>query len=584
MSFSKVNKILDSNSILKEEIDKPEVLGLAQSSGGEEPPMIPDEMLFALQDRVGVNRVQQACIDGNLHVLERMNCDEFDYVDSYGTTPLMLAIEHDHKAIAYYLLRSRMINLNLHKKDNAGRSALSMAKEKGWDDIVDLIRNTMENPVYNNMELYYATINGYLDSVTELLPKIDEPGFATKETWINTYPLFGNIFHAACCGGNLEIVKLLMEYGAEINSRSYNRERHNFYYATTPILVACRYGHAHLVEYLLTQDGVQYDIIELFHIAVEYGHYAVMDLLLRKIRAENIALDLNRGLEFHASWYGTPLDKACRSGQVDIVDRLIAEGIDMKEEDNISAITTAIWNADNPEYPAIDILDRLLAECDRQGISIPLTAPEIAIIACNRNRADILDRLIIHGFDFNLGNRHGEYPLITAAIKGHEAIVDRLLSLSVDVNQRDSEGKTALFQAARHNNLEIVKLLVNNGADINIPDNKGVTPLMRVAETCFTEVVKYLLNSGADTSLKDKGGRSALDYASSSSLYFMQENLALIRDADIQKNLYKSPSSSSQSVNNPYMLWSSNRANLPEEESVKSEIISEEKAFTFQSK
>ncbi|HBP6870995.1 TPA: ankyrin repeat domain-containing protein, partial [Legionella pneumophila] len=356
-----------------------------------------------------------------------------------------------------------------------------------------------------------------------------------------------------------------------------------FYYATTPILVACRYGHAHLVEYLLTQDGIQYDIIELFHIAVEYGHYAVMDLLLRKIRAENIALDLNRGLEFHASWYGTPLDKACRSGQVDIVDRLIAEGIDMKEEDNISAITTAIWNADNPEYPAIDILDRLLAECDRQGISIPLTAPEIAIIACNRNRADILDRLIIRGFDFNLGNRHGEYPLITAAIKGHEAIVDRLLSLSVDVNQRDSEGKTALFQAARHNNLEIVKLLVNNGADINIPDNKGVTPLMYVAETCFTAVVKYLLNSGADTSLKDNQGRSALDCAKPYT-FWGQENLALIRDADIQQNSYKSSSSSAQSSNNPYTLWSSNTTSLTEEEGVKSETITEEKALTFQSK
>ncbi|HAT9089118.1 TPA: ankyrin repeat domain-containing protein [Legionella pneumophila subsp. pneumophila] len=583
MSFSKISKTLESNSILKKEIDNQEVLGLTGSSGGEEPPMIPDEMLFALLNRVGVNLVQQACIDGNLHLLSRMECDEFEHVDSHGTTPLMLAIEHDHRAIADYLLQSRMINLNLHKKDNAGRSALSMAKEKGWDDIVDLIRNTMKNNWRNNRELYYAAINGYLDSVTELLTKIDEPGFDTKEFYINTYPLFGNIFHAVCCGGNLEIVKLLMEHGAEINSRSYNRERHNFYYATTPILVACRYGHAHLVEYLLTQDAVQYDIIELFHIAVEYGHYAVMDLLLRKIRAENIALDLNRGLEFHASWYGTPLDKACKSGQVDIVDRLIAEGIDMKEEENISAIITAIWKADNPDYPAVDILERLLAECDRQGVCIPLTAPNIAIIACNRNRVDILDRLIIRGVDFNLGNRHGDYPLITAAAQGHTAIVDRLLSLSVDVNQRDSEGKTALFQAASHNNLETVKLLVNNGADINIPDNNGVTPLMFVASTCYTEVVKYLLKAGADTSLKDNKGRLALD-CSKPYTFWGQENLALIRDADIQQNSYKSSNSSTQSSNNPYTLWSSNRTSLTEEEGVKSETITEEKTLTFQSK
>ncbi|HAT1847708.1 TPA: ankyrin repeat domain-containing protein [Legionella pneumophila] len=583
MSFSKINKTLESNSILKREIDNQEVLGLTGSSGGEEPPMIPDEMLFALLNRVGVNLVQQACIDGNLDLLEGMECEEFEYVDSHGTTPLMLAIEHDHKAIAYYLLQSRMINLNLHKKDNAGRSALSMAKEKGWDDIVDLIGNTMKNNWRNNRELYYAAINGYLDSVTELLTKIDEPGFDTKEFYINTYPHFGNIFHAACCGGNLEIVKLLMEHGAEINSRSYVRERDNFYYATTPILVACRYGHANLVEYLLTQDAVQYDIIELFHIAVEYGHYAVMDLLLRKIRAENVALDLNRGLEFHASWYATILDKACKSGQVDIVDRLIAEGIDMKEEENISAIITAIWKADNPDYPAVDILERLLAECDRQGVCIPLTAPNIAIIACNRNRVDILDRLIIRGVDFNLGNRHGDYPLITAAAQGHTAIVDRLLSLSVDVNQRDSEGKTALFQAASHNNLETVKLLVNNGADINIPDNNGVTPLMYVASTCYTEVVKYLLNAGADTSLKDNQGRSALDCAKPCA-FWGQENLALIRDADIQQNSYKSSSSSAQSSNNPYTLWSSNTTSLTGEEGVKSETITEEKTLIFQSK
>lgn len=139
-------------------------------------------------------------------------------VNNRGETLLMLAIKYGHKQMALFLARSLF---HLHKIDNSGKSALSLAHEKGWEDIVQLILESINNREARIRELHYAAIHGYVESVSQLLGIIDKYGFKPHGFILvgDETPRFENIFHAACCGGSLEIVKLLLEHGADINSK-----------------------------------------------------------------------------------------------------------------------------------------------------------------------------------------------------------------------------------------------------------------------------------------------------------------------------------------------------------------------------
>ncbi|MGM9406609.1 ankyrin repeat domain-containing protein [Legionella pneumophila] len=568
MSFSKISKTLENSATLIDKKAEQDASDLSHTLESDSQLLISEESSDVLLENTGENLVQQACIDGNLEKLKELlrgdmwGMDEvsLNQVNNRGETLLMLAIKYGHKQMALFLARSLF---HLHKIDNSGKSALSLAHEKGWEDIVQLILESINNRKDRIRELHYAAIHGYAESVSQLLGIIDKYGFKPHGFILvgDETPRFENIFHAACCGGSLEIVKLLIEHGADINSKSQFSENNYSHYPATPILVACRYGHANIVEYLLAQDGIEYDINELLHTAVGFGHFAVLDLLLRHSK-ENSTRNLNIVGEYPLTHFSaTLLTRACYSGQVDIVDRLIAEDIDMSNADNRQAFWTAIFCAKTQGSPAIDIIDRLLAENDRQNIDIPLDGfKDLVLWAYRQPFVGILDRLIIRGVDFYRERDPGDYPLIEAAKNGYKDIVHRLIDLSVDINLRDRKGRTALFCAVMQGEKEIVELLINNGADPNIQDNEGVTPLMKVVPTDNSEMVEFLLNAGADTSIKDKRNRLAIDLAK-----HFPYHMKLLKDATEIQNANKSSSSSNQSANALYTLWYSNRGDLREE-------------------
>ncbi len=58
----------------------------------------------------------------------------------------------------------------------------------------------------------------------------------------------GTALHAACCSGNLDIVRLLMASKADANIK--DRE------GNTPVLIACLYGYAEVVDFFLEQESM----------------------------------------------------------------------------------------------------------------------------------------------------------------------------------------------------------------------------------------------------------------------------------------------------------------------------------------
>ncbi|XP_042405712.1 probable E3 ubiquitin-protein ligase XBOS36 isoform X1 [Zingiber officinale] len=88
---------------------------------------------------------------------------------------------------------------------------------------------------------------------------------------------FSSPLHIAAAGGHSEIVLLLLEHGAGVNSRSF--------YGRTPLMEACRSGCWEAVQALLVFDcdvskGSYWNGRTALHSAAEGGHVACIRLLV----------------------------------------------------------------------------------------------------------------------------------------------------------------------------------------------------------------------------------------------------------------------------------------------------------------
>jgi ankyrin repeat protein len=99
-------------------------------------------------------------------------------------------------------------------------------------------------------------------------------------------------------------------------------------------------------------------------------------------------------------------------------------------------------------------------------------------------------------------------------------IFEYFMETKFDVNHIDElTGKPFLNYAARLDDSRIMeKLLTKENFNINIQDKEGMTPLMESVRRSNFYTVKLLLKAGADPSLLNHKGKSAYDYATTSSI------------------------------------------------------------------
>ena len=118
--------------------------------------------------------------------------------------------------------------------------------------------------------------------------------------------------------GHLDIVRCLVESGADVNARS---SRDN----STPLIVACYWGHSSVATYLINRGAI-------INLQCKDGNTALHDAVLRghlKVVSELLALGAsqlpnNEGL--------TPLLFACDKGSIEIVEHFIGRPECTKEQ------------------------------------------------------------------------------------------------------------------------------------------------------------------------------------------------------------------------------------------------------------
>lgn len=166
------------------------------------------------------------------------------------------------------------------------------------------------------------------------------------------------------------------------------------------------------------------------------------------------------------------------------------------------------------------------------------------ITALHFDRPEVVEKLLVRGFDPNTPNEKGVAGLLLA-IQSESPKSAMVLAKhpQTQVNSQNNQGETPLMLAAINNQLDLAKVLIQRGADVNKPgwtplhyaatrghremmrlllDNEayidsesanGTTPLMMAAYYASPLAVKLLLEEGADPVLVNSANVSALDMA-----------------------------------------------------------------------
>jgi hypothetical protein len=98
-----------------------------------------------------------------------------------------------------------------------------------------------------------------------------------------------------------------------------------------------------------------------------------------------------------------------------------------------------------------------------------------------KGHTEIVDFLLAHNANTELGNNLNQRPLAVAAKYGHYNTVKTLLMHGAKVNCKNVFDRTPLHEAAIWSGKEVINILISYGADVSAKDDDNDTPLHQAA-------------------------------------------------------------------------------------------------------
>ncbi len=440
-----------------------------------------------------------------------------------------------------------------------------------------LLKNNASIDIKNNKgmtPLHIACLKGCKENVRMLLNN-------GAQTNINAQDLQGDTaLHRAVDCGHLEIVQLLLTYGADV-TKINNREE-------TALTIGFRLGKLDIIKKLIEHNGNVDAIVNhrgqtALHLASEFGCFDITKWLIDHGATRNIkdamgntalhtAYTLNRldivklliSLSSNAiekkNTMTTTLYVASSLGHLEIVKWIIDYNEIAHKDDkiNIHAMMntrkTALHTA--LSYANLEIA-RLLINA---GIDINqfVTFDHVGTVGfiLNEKKDTLTPDAFVNLFQFvksemmaemllkkelfhvNTRNKYGQTILHIVCSNGTtEGIVQKLLDKDIDINAKDANCRTALQNAAFSRREDIVQRLLKKDVDINAEDEFGQTALHLTIFNGSENIVRMLLDNDAAINSKNKNGDTALHLA------VMYQNLPIVKqlisagaDVTIQNN------------------------------------------------
>lgn len=312
----------------------------------------------------------------------------------------------------------------------------------------------------------------------------------------------------ACRKGNLDIVRLLLDYGAVVQAPGSN---------CNALMEAAISGHIHVVNELLDR-GANPNWVDMFGKGIVERVNTETYLNLNAAKSvKMVDLLIRKGI--YNEHYTR--ENAIRDGVVAQYDQIVLE---------IRALSAVVRDAtplsldfEHPEGPIGSYFRRFggkrktkKSKAKKGSKKRVSRRNKIQEGGDDETEDEMLDKIneIYEHRDINELNEadgKGKTPLHYASEKGYSSVVEELIQYAiVDVNIQDKKGKTALHYASENGRENVVKILLNeDDIEVNIQDKKGKTPLHYAYNKT---VVRDLLEKGGDLTIQDKAYKTPMDY------------------------------------------------------------------------
>ncbi|GAB1314688.1 hypothetical protein MFIFM68171_04898 [Madurella fahalii] len=388
-----------------------------------------------------------------------------------GETPLMLAIKHDHAVVAITLIRR---GADILMADGEGQTALHIAARNNMYAVAQvLLRNGADANAYDKAgrtPLMEAVCRGDRDtqphdtSVLRVLLEPNRQGIAADPILGTPREHYTPLHHAAA-QGYLEDVQIMLT--ATGSRRAMDRLVLDSL-QRTPLWFAAKNGHVDVVKLLIRLGA---DVNHRSRDANDPTPLWAMaaSALASSSSLSGVSVLLNAGADPNTRHPGdghTLLHRACRAGDVTLGALLLQHGADPRLRD-VSGMQPIHYAAREGREASVEQLLRCetfrvdVDSADSGGVT-PL------MLAAEHGHDFLVKSLVEHkpqGADWRHRDRAGCDAFYVACARGHVLCAAYLLGCGADVNMRNEKHNTPLHVAARMGEVETVGWLLRMGAD-----------------------------------------------------------------------------------------------------------------------
>uniref|UniRef100_A0A8D0HGQ3 Transient receptor potential cation channel subfamily A member 1 n=1 Tax=Sphenodon punctatus TaxID=8508 RepID=A0A8D0HGQ3_SPHPU len=431
-------------------------------------------------------------------------------LNSSMMAPLHLSVQSLHNEIVKILVEHSSTDVNLEGEGRNTPIMVACYKDNA-EALTLLVCRTdsfflCKTNATGCMPVHAAAFAGAKSCMEIILKKGEELGYS-PESHINfTNNGKCSPLHLAVQSGDLEMIKMCIEYGAQIDLKQNDK--------CTALHFAATQGATEILKLMMSSYSGDEPIIDaldgnretLLHRTALFYHYELAEYLI-SMGANIDSVDIEGR---------TPLLLATSCASWKIVNLLLSKGANVELKDHLgrnflhlTVLQPGGLQHLNEKFLQMKHIKELVTDEDNEGCT-PLH------YACRQGVPLSVNNLLGLNVSIYSKSRDKKSPLHFAASYGRINTCQRLLRDMKDtrlLNEGDKKGMTPLHLAAQNGHEKVVQFLLKRGA-LFLCDFKGWTALHHAAFSGYGRTMQILLETNVKSTDKvDEEGNTALHIA-----------------------------------------------------------------------
>ena len=287
---------------------------------------------------------------------------------------------------------------------------------------------------------------------------------------------------------------------SKILSKNVNIDKQNKL-GQTSLIIASHNGNLEVVK-MLVNKGADINIKD------NLDNSALMHSLLQNYPSISMfLLDNNANIDSNNDNV-SPLNVAADIGNYEITKKVIEMGADIQNRtiSGETPIFNALYSKDRETIDYLLSKDVKIIDRNKEGTTT-------LMLAVKANRFDLVKKQIEKGMSVNDITKSGLSAMHFAVQEKNYEMIEFLISHNANINSKSKDGSTPIGEATDLGDIQIVKSLLDNGANINDKCENNYTPLMISVARSDLPMLEYLLKNNVDLSVFGSDSESPLSLA-----------------------------------------------------------------------